>query len=134
MSRELCLEDIERLAASSGLILLSKVQSCVADNGVSEGLRICDAVQRGGLWVNLGPLQYHWADAHNYLPSKEVSIELCLEDIEKLAAASGFAMLSKEMVPASFNQDPRRATNPFCSQPCAKDASLHASVSCACKT
>lgn len=105
-----------------------------ASQTMAVDLKICDAVQPGGLWVNLGPLQYHWADAHNYLPSEEVSIELCLEDIEKLAAASGFAMLSKEMVPASFNQDPRRATNPFCSQPCAKDASLHASVSCACKT
>ena len=130
----MCSKELERLAASSGLTLLSKIQSCITDNGASESLKRCDAVQRGGLWVNLGPLQYHWADAHNYLPGDEVSIELCLEDIEKLAAASGFAMLSKEMVPASFNQDPRQATNPFCFQPCAKDVSLHASVACACKT
>ena len=66
-------------------------------------------VQPGGLWVNLGPLLYHWADAHTYLHGDEVSIELCLEDIERLAASCGLAMLSKELVPACFNQDPRQA-------------------------
>ncbi len=64
-------------------------------------------MQPGGLWVNLGPLLYHWADAHTYLHGDEVSIELCLEDVERLAASCGLAMLSKELVPACFNQDPR---------------------------
>ena len=59
--------------------------------------------------MNLGPLMYHWADAHTYQHGEEVSIELCLEDIERLAARCGLAMLSKEMVPACFNQDPRQA-------------------------
>ena len=70
-------------------------------------------VQAGGLWVNLGPLQYHWADAHTYLPGEEVSIELCLEDVERLAADCGLKMVSKEMVPARFNQDPRQAAKLF---------------------
>ena len=63
--------------------------------------------QRGGLWINLGPLMYHWTDAHTYLPDHEVSIELCLDDVERLAASNGLTMLSKEMVSASFNQDVR---------------------------
>ena len=50
---------------------------------------------------------YHWADAHTYLPGHEVSIELCLDDVERLAASNGLTMLSKEMVSASFNQDVR---------------------------
>ena len=66
-------------------------------------------MQPGGLWVNLGPLLYHWADAHTYSHGEEVSIELCLEDVERLAASCGLAMLSKELVPACFNQDPRQA-------------------------
>ena len=66
-------------------------------------------MQPGGLWVNLGPLMYHWADAHTYKHGEEVSVELCLEDIERLAARCGLAMLSKEMVPACFNQDARQA-------------------------
>lgn len=35
-------------------------------------LRYLEVIQHvlrlGGYWVNLGPLLYHWADAHTYLP------------------------------------------------------------------
>ena len=65
--------------------------------------------QPHGLWINLGPLLYHWADAHTYLQTSEVSIELCLEDVQNLAANFGLEMISEEMVPASFNQDTRCA-------------------------
>lgn len=34
------------------------------------------ARQDGGFWVNLGPLLFHWADAHTYLPEDELSIEV----------------------------------------------------------
>jgi hypothetical protein len=32
--------------------------------------------QDGGFWINLGPLLYHWADAHTYLPEDELSVEV----------------------------------------------------------
>ena len=63
--------------------------------------------QEGGLWLNLGPLLYHWADAHTYLDSDEVSIEVSLKDVEGIAAKLGFRMLRKEQVQASFNDNPR---------------------------
>jgi len=34
------------------------------------------ARQDGGFWINLGPLLYHWADAHTYLPEDELSVEV----------------------------------------------------------
>ena len=40
---------------------------------VKERYLLC---QDGGFWVNLGPLLYHWADAHTYLPEDELSIEV----------------------------------------------------------
>ncbi len=33
-------------------------------------------VQDGGLWINLGPLLYHWADSHLYLTGEDLSIEV----------------------------------------------------------
>lgn len=44
------------------------------------------SVTRTGVWINLGPLLFHWADAHTYLSDGELSIELSLETVERLAA------------------------------------------------
>ena len=38
-------------------------------------LKLCH-VQDGGLWINLGPLLYHWADSHLYLSGDDMSIEV----------------------------------------------------------
>ena len=45
-----------------------------------------DGGMRAGVWINLGPLLFHWADAHTYLSDGELSIELSLETVERLAA------------------------------------------------
>ena len=63
--------------------------------------------QEGGLWVNLGPLLYHWADAHTYLPGEEHSIEVSLEDVERVARRLGFEPLQRRSVPAGFNTNAR---------------------------
>ena len=66
-----------------------------------------------GIWVNLGPLLYHWADAASYLPSAEVaevepSIELPLEEVLRAVAEAGFEIVElKTGVAASFNGTPR---------------------------
>lgn len=64
-------------------------------------------MQEGGLWINLGPLLYHWADAHTYLGEDEPSIELPLADVERVACRLGFKTLMKDWVRASFNENPR---------------------------
>ncbi|KAG2487879.1 hypothetical protein HYH03_013461 [Edaphochlamys debaryana] len=61
----------------------------------------------GGTWINLGPLLYHWADAHTYLPGMELSIELSLDDIRTAAQAMGFRMVREEMLDAPYMADPR---------------------------
>ena len=64
---------------------------------------ICHGLlQEGGLWINLGPLLYHWADAHTYLPEGELSIELSLEEVEAAAAQIGFKTLQREIVPSAY--------------------------------
>ncbi|GAB4823870.1 hypothetical protein N2152v2_010916 [Parachlorella kessleri] len=72
-------------------------------HNVIEYLEILYAVlQPGGYWVNLGPLLYHWAESHTYLPEAELSIELSLEDVERIAQQVGFRLLKKEMVPCNY--------------------------------
>ncbi len=62
----------------------------------------------GGRWVNLGPLLYHWADSHTYLSTQELSVELSLEDIERLALGIGFAYEGAlEMVEATYTSNCR---------------------------
>ncbi|KAK9845546.1 hypothetical protein WJX84_004990 [Apatococcus fuscideae] len=59
-------------------------------------------LKAGGLWINLGPLLYHWADSHLYLPDDELSIEVSLEDVEHIAAELGFITEHREMVTAAY--------------------------------
>ena len=59
---------------------------------------IAGALKPGGVWVNCGPLLYHWADAHTYLDSQELSIELPLEDVKAAAQAAGFEILEEGSV------------------------------------
>jgi carnosine N-methyltransferase len=52
--------------------------------------------------VNLGPLLYHWADAHTYLAGEQLSVELSLEEVKAAAVSIGFRLLRDELVPAAF--------------------------------
>lgn len=58
---------------------------------------IWSALKPGGWWVNLGPLQWHWADAHTYLPEDELSIEASLADVQQAAQRMGFVFKKKEI-------------------------------------
>ena len=66
-----------------------------------------------GVWVNLGPLLYHWADAASYLPSAELeesgpSVELPLDEVLLAVASAGFDVVDlRKDVPATFNATPR---------------------------
>ena len=62
----------------------------------------CYDSQDGGCWINLGPLLFHWADAHTYLPEEELSIELSLEEVEAAAKQLGFKTIKREMVSAAY--------------------------------
>lgn len=51
---------------------------------------IWQTLRPGGVWINLGPLLWHWADAHSYLNTPELSIEVPLESVLRCASAVGF--------------------------------------------
>ena len=63
--------------------------------------------QPGGLWINLGPLLYHWAEP-NELPN-EPNVELPLEDVLDVAQRLGFVLEEHETVEAPFTSDCRWA-------------------------
>ena len=87
------------------------VATCFFVDTTHSILATIDAVHHclrpGGVWVNAGPLLYHWADAHTYLPGEEASVEVCLEDVLRCVAAAGFDLVSTARHPAPFNADPR---------------------------
>uniref|UniRef100_A0A0E0L4J6 carnosine N-methyltransferase n=1 Tax=Oryza punctata TaxID=4537 RepID=A0A0E0L4J6_ORYPU len=51
---------------------------------------ISKVLKDGGVWINLGPLLYHFADS--YGPDDDMSIELSLEDVKRVAYHYGFVM------------------------------------------
>lgn len=52
----------------------------------------------GGFWIHLGPLLWHWADGS----WEELSIELCLTDVQQAALLMGFDLLHQEFVDAAY--------------------------------
>lgn len=59
------------------------------------------------MWINLGPLLYHWADSHTYLQQEELSIEPALEDVKRAVEEKGFVFQQEATLPAKFNSNPR---------------------------
>ena len=68
---------------------------------------IAAALKPGGVWVHQGPLLYHWADAHTYLDTNELSIELPLEDVKAAALAAGFEVLEEGSVECRYADNRR---------------------------
>lgn len=68
-------------------------------HNVIEYLEVISKVLRpGGLWINLGPLLWHWADSG----PDEMSLELPLSEIHRLAQLMGFVPLRQEFVDAAY--------------------------------
>ncbi|XP_077253407.1 uncharacterized protein LOC143892571 isoform X2 [Tasmannia lanceolata] len=58
----------------------------------------------GGVWINLGPLLYHFADAYG---DDEMSIELSLEDVKKVAFHYGFELEMEKTIETTYTANPR---------------------------
>jgi carnosine N-methyltransferase len=68
-------------------------------HNILEYLEVIHSVLRpGGLWVHLGPLLWHWADGG----WAEQSVELCLADVQQLAALMGFEVLQQQFLNATY--------------------------------
>eukprot|EP00252_Welwitschia_mirabilis_P027433 TRINITY_DN9401_c0_g1_i1.p1 TRINITY_DN9401_c0_g1~~TRINITY_DN9401_c0_g1_i1.p1 ORF type:complete len:591 (-),score=124.18 TRINITY_DN9401_c0_g1_i1:266-1831(-) len=65
---------------------------------------ISKILKAGGIWINLGPLLYHFADT--YAPEDEMSIELSLEDVKKIAFHYGFGLEAERTVETTYTANP----------------------------
>ncbi|XP_042509824.1 carnosine N-methyltransferase-like isoform X2 [Macadamia integrifolia] len=62
-------------------------------------------LKEGGVWINLGPLLYHFADM--YGPQDEMSIELSLEDVKRVAFHYGFLLEKEKTIETTYTANLR---------------------------
>ncbi|KAJ1698334.1 hypothetical protein LUZ63_006846 [Rhynchospora breviuscula] len=65
---------------------------------------IAKILKVGGVWINLGPLLYHFADSYG---EDEMSIELSLEDVKKVAFYYGFELEVEKMIETTYTANTR---------------------------
>ncbi|KAH9619897.1 hypothetical protein KSS87_013322 [Heliosperma pusillum] len=58
----------------------------------------------GGVWINLGPLLYHFAEAYG---ENEMSVELSLEDVKKVALHYGFTLEKESTIETTYTTNYR---------------------------
>ncbi|KAI9097376.1 N2227-domain-containing protein [Phlyctochytrium arcticum] len=58
---------------------------------------IKNALKPGGVWINLGPLLYHWEGMSN-----DVSVELTLEELKALATSFGFKIENERSIKTTY--------------------------------
>jgi carnosine N-methyltransferase len=68
-----------------------------ANNIIAYIKTIFNLLPKGGLWVNLGPLLYHYADVQN-----EVSIELSWEELKIIILKIGFKITEEKEIQATY--------------------------------
>ncbi|XP_039160837.1 carnosine N-methyltransferase isoform X1 [Eucalyptus grandis] len=65
---------------------------------------ISKILKEGGVWINLGPLLYHFADMCG---EDEMSIELSLEDVKRVALHYGFIFENEKTIETTYTTNPR---------------------------
>ena len=55
-------------------------------------------LNKGGIWINIGPLLYHFHDVQN-----EVSIELSWEEVKKIILKFGFKIKNEKMINSTYS-------------------------------
>ncbi|EPS70440.1 hypothetical protein M569_04321, partial [Genlisea aurea] len=66
---------------------------------------ISRVVKDGGVWVNLGPLLYHFAEASNH--EDEISVEVSLEEVKRVACRYGFEIEKESIVTTTYSSNQR---------------------------
>ncbi|KAL2553246.1 S-adenosyl-L-methionine-dependent methyltransferase superfamily protein [Forsythia ovata] len=70
-------------------------------HNVVEYIEIISRVLKdGGVWINLGPLLYHFADMYNQ--EDDMSIELSLEDVKRVASHYGFQIEKESTIETTY--------------------------------
>ncbi|KAK4798298.1 hypothetical protein SAY86_030624 [Trapa natans] len=66
---------------------------------------ISKILKDGGVWINLGPLLYHFADT--YSQEDEMSVELSLEDVKRVALHYGFELEKESTIETTYTTNSR---------------------------
>ncbi|CAL5203490.1 unnamed protein product [Lathyrus oleraceus] len=66
---------------------------------------ISQILKDGGVWINLGPLLYHFADT--YGQDDEMSIELSLEDVKRIALNYGLEFEKERTIETTYTTNPK---------------------------
>ncbi|WJX38788.1 carnosine N-methyltransferase [Trifolium repens] len=66
---------------------------------------ISQILKDGGVWINLGPLLYHFADT--YGKDDDMSIELSLEDVKRIALHYGFEFEKERTIETTYRTNPK---------------------------
>nr|XP_043613228.1 carnosine N-methyltransferase-like [Erigeron canadensis] len=75
-------------------------------HNIVEYIQIISRILKdGGVWINLGPLLYHFADM--YGQDDEMSIELSLEDVKRIAIHYGFQLEVEKTIETTYTTNPR---------------------------
>jgi len=64
--------------------------------------RIAAMLVPGAVWINIGPLLWHWSDMSN-----EVSVDLTWEELRALIVAFGFVIEQEEWRMCKYTRNPR---------------------------
>ena len=69
---------------------------------------IYNILNKGGIWINIGPLLYHFHDIQN-----EVSIELSWEEVKKIILKFGFEIKNEKMIDSTYSSVEDRLKTTF---------------------
>ena len=57
----------------------------------------------GGLWINLGPLLYHWVSGESQDERYDKSVELSWEEVRHLILSYGFEILEERQIETTYS-------------------------------
>ncbi|XP_006455080.1 hypothetical protein AGABI2DRAFT_121027 [Agaricus bisporus var. bisporus H97] len=78
-----------------------------AKNIVNYLRMIHDKLAPGGVWINLGPLLWHWENNN----TGDMSIELDLEEVKELAKIVGFEILHEKTIDTTYTNNAKGLLN-----------------------
>ncbi|WVY94971.1 hypothetical protein V8G54_034059 [Vigna mungo] len=101
-----------RVGRETAIIIISAWDAVVTcffidtAHNIVEYIEIISKILKdGGVWINLGPLLYHFADV--YGQEDEMSIELSLEDVKSVAVSYGFEFEKESTIETTYTTNPR---------------------------
>ena len=98
VAREFCRVDKEKINFFDSVVTCYFIDT--ANNIIEYIETIYNILKIGGLWINFGPLLYHYTDNIN-----EVSIELSWNEIKNIIIGFGFEFTKEENVQTTYSAD-----------------------------